>query len=356
VHGADWFVLMNSLNRMRSEGFTPDSMIFAAVIPPCGRVKELGTGMALPVRCGVGDDICVSNALVAMYCKHSCLDMAISLFQSISYKDVTSWSTIIAGHSQNGIHNVSANLFTEMVACGVKPNSSIMASILPCLSELKLLRYGKEIHCFSIRNAFEHSEFLTSALLYTEPEKKVMSRSGDECVVALTDQWYITIDKKVLGSALFFLMMVADGASRNVEHMGQLQMPWDPGGFHIFLVSVQQWKCGGFSLGECVEQLERYNMAPFYLRIWDADIQHSRLQETFHASLRAHLQTTEQLQNVQGWVCSKWHDVAWGQATFRRGGNVTSSPLVCGLVPQQPSPWPVLGFTKERQSTGEGIE
>ena len=25
-----------------------------------------------------------------------------------------------------------------------------------------------------------------------EPEKKVMSRSGDECVVALCDQWYVT--------------------------------------------------------------------------------------------------------------------------------------------------------------------
>ncbi len=27
------------------------------------------------------------------------------------------------------------------------------------------------------------------AMLYSEPEKPVMSRSGDECVVALTDQW-----------------------------------------------------------------------------------------------------------------------------------------------------------------------
>lgn len=27
------------------------------------------------------------------------------------------------------------------------------------------------------------------ALKYVEPEKKVMSRSGDECVVALCDQW-----------------------------------------------------------------------------------------------------------------------------------------------------------------------
>jgi len=29
------------------------------------------------------------------------------------------------------------------------------------------------------------------ALVYYEPESTVMSRSGDECVVALTDQWYL---------------------------------------------------------------------------------------------------------------------------------------------------------------------
>lgn len=30
------------------------------------------------------------------------------------------------------------------------------------------------------------------ALVYYEPESTVMSRSGDECVVALTDQHYLT--------------------------------------------------------------------------------------------------------------------------------------------------------------------
>jgi leucyl-tRNA synthetase len=29
------------------------------------------------------------------------------------------------------------------------------------------------------------------AMPYSEPEKPVMSRSGDACVVALTDQWYL---------------------------------------------------------------------------------------------------------------------------------------------------------------------
>lgn len=42
--------------------------------------------------------------------------------------------------------------------------------------------------------ALARDELLASrhAVLYSEPEKKVMSRSGDECVVALTDQWFLT--------------------------------------------------------------------------------------------------------------------------------------------------------------------
>jgi pentatricopeptide repeat protein len=40
-----------------------------------------------------------------------------------------------------------------------------MASILPSLSELKLLRHGKEIHGFSLRNGLEQSKFLGSAFI-----------------------------------------------------------------------------------------------------------------------------------------------------------------------------------------------
>ncbi len=29
------------------------------------------------------------------------------------------------------------------------------------------------------------------AIIYFEPEKQVLSRSADECVVALCDQWYL---------------------------------------------------------------------------------------------------------------------------------------------------------------------
>ena len=34
------------------------------------------------------------------------------------------------------------------------------------------------------------------AFKYMEPEKRVVSRSGDDCVVALTDQWFLAYGEK----------------------------------------------------------------------------------------------------------------------------------------------------------------
>ncbi|VAH18178.1 unnamed protein product [Triticum turgidum subsp. durum] len=48
------------------------------------------------------------------------------------------------------------------------------------------------------------------AVLYSEPEKKVMSRSGDECVVALTDQWYITYGTRIPFDEQFLVESLSD--------------------------------------------------------------------------------------------------------------------------------------------------
>uniref|UniRef100_J3MNC1 Uncharacterized protein n=2 Tax=Oryza brachyantha TaxID=4533 RepID=J3MNC1_ORYBR len=168
VHADDWLDVVNLFNHMRSEGFGVDSVIAATVISACGRAGELQVGTALhgcAVKSGVSGDLCVSNALIDMYCKCGYIEMADCLFWSTNSKDVVSWSSLIAGYSQNGMNNVSVSLFCEMISSGINPNSSTLASILPCLSELKLIRNGKEIHCFSLRHGLERSVFVVSALI-----------------------------------------------------------------------------------------------------------------------------------------------------------------------------------------------
>ncbi|XP_042478314.1 leucine--tRNA ligase, cytoplasmic [Macadamia integrifolia] len=60
------------------------------------------------------------------------------------------------------------------------------------------------------------------AVEYSEPEKKVMSRSGDECIVALTDQWYITYGepewKKIAEECLSNMKLFSDETRNGFVH------------------------------------------------------------------------------------------------------------------------------------------
>ncbi|XP_071786614.1 leucine--tRNA ligase, cytoplasmic-like [Asterias amurensis] len=83
------------------------------------------------------------------------------------------------------------------------------------------------------------------ALMYLEPEKKIMSRSGDECVVALCDQWYLDygeeVWKKQTTTAMEKMELYSEDTRRNFlatfdwlhEHACSrsyglgTRMPWD---------------------------------------------------------------------------------------------------------------------------------
>ncbi|KAJ4846934.1 hypothetical protein Tsubulata_010336 [Turnera subulata] len=77
------------------------------------------------------------------------------------------------------------------------------------------------------------------AIAYSEPEKRVISRSGDECVVALTDQWYITYGepewRKLTEECLASMNCYFDETRHIFEHT----LSW-----------LNQWACSrSFGLG-----------------------------------------------------------------------------------------------------------
>ncbi|KAM3284485.1 leucine-tRNA ligase, cytoplasmic [Capsicum chacoense] len=80
---------------------------------------------------------------------------------------------------------------------------------------------------------------MNQAVVYSEPEKKVMSRSGDECVVALTDQWYLTYGesewRKAAEECLASMNLNSDETRHGFEHT----LSW-----------LNQWACSrNFGLG-----------------------------------------------------------------------------------------------------------
>ncbi|XP_056172181.1 leucine--tRNA ligase, cytoplasmic-like isoform X2 [Syzygium oleosum] len=86
------------------------------------------------------------------------------------------------------------------------------------------------------------------AIMYSEPEKRVMSRSGDECVVALTDQWYITYGesewKKLAEECLTNMNLYSDETRHGFEHT----LGW-----------LNQWACSrSFGLGTRIPWDEQF--------------------------------------------------------------------------------------------------
>jgi len=86
------------------------------------------------------------------------------------------------------------------------------------------------------------------AIMYSEPEKRVVSRSGDDCVVALTDQWYITYGepgwKKLAEKCLSTMNLFSDETRHGFEHT----LGW-----------LNQWACSrSFGLGTRIPWDEQY--------------------------------------------------------------------------------------------------
>ena len=77
------------------------------------------------------------------------------------------------------------------------------------------------------------------AILYSEPEKPVMSRSGDECVVALTDQWYLTYGEQEWKEATQQCLAGMETWDVHAKHAFEATLDW-----------LNQWACSrSFGLG-----------------------------------------------------------------------------------------------------------
>lgn len=171
LHNREYIRAMCLFKRMRYEGFRPDSVSVAAVLPACSRLessrnKELGMALhGCAINCGFEGDLFVSNALIDMYCKCGDTVEGQSVFCNMVHKDAVSWGTLIAGYSQNCECRKSVDLYMEMRMSGLRTSAVTVASVLPGFGRLGLLKQGKEMHAYILKQGFEDDNVVGSALI-----------------------------------------------------------------------------------------------------------------------------------------------------------------------------------------------
>lgn len=134
---------------MMDEGFEPDDATLVTVLPVCARLGALDVGEWIHSYANakgfLRDTIAVGNSLVDFYSKCGNLQLAWSIFNEMTCKNVVSWNAMISGLAYNGKGEVGVDLFEKMVSEGVTPSDSTFVGVLTCCAHAGLVDRGREL-------------------------------------------------------------------------------------------------------------------------------------------------------------------------------------------------------------------
>lgn len=158
-------------SEMVSSGKKRDDVSLSCAISASTCLQELSCGQIIH-GCGIklgytnNSHISVSNSLISLYSTCGDIEASETLFTGMIYKDVISWNAMIEGFVSNGNFYEAFDLLSEMqLTKSAQPDKVTVVSIMPLCAELMLLREGKTIHGFTIRQQMVSDLSVTNCLM-----------------------------------------------------------------------------------------------------------------------------------------------------------------------------------------------
>ncbi|KAK9089710.1 hypothetical protein Scep_028792 [Stephania cephalantha] len=150
--------------RMRLCGEKVDEITMVGVLSGCADMAALSNGRqvhGLGIKNGFGLHLPVGNALLDMYAKCGFMDDACVCFDSLPYKNVVSWTSLIMGFGKHGLGSSALKAFDRMEIEGYSPNKITFVGVLFACCHSGLVDEGWKcfnsmINRYSITPIMEH--------------------------------------------------------------------------------------------------------------------------------------------------------------------------------------------------------
>ncbi|KAK4749340.1 hypothetical protein SAY87_026789 [Trapa incisa] len=114
---------------------------------------------------GVRTDVILDNHILNMYGKCGSLEDSRKVFDEMPYRNVVSWTALIAGYSQNGKDAHALELYLEMLKSGVEPDDFTFGSAVKACSGLRDFNLGRQLHTHVLRSTFGSGLIAQNALI-----------------------------------------------------------------------------------------------------------------------------------------------------------------------------------------------
>lgn len=154
--------------RMWLQGHELDSATLLSVLPACAQLHHWFLGRVVhgySVKTGLIGETSLSNVLLDMYSNCSDWRSTNKIFRNMDQKNVVSWTAIITSYTRAGLFDKVAGLFQEMGLEGIRPDNFAITSALHAFAGNELLKHGKSVHGYAIRNGMEKVLPVTNALM-----------------------------------------------------------------------------------------------------------------------------------------------------------------------------------------------
>ncbi|GAB2270115.1 hypothetical protein Dimus_005024 [Dionaea muscipula] len=159
---------LKSIIWMQQEGFRPDVVTIATVLPVCGKLRTLNHGKEMhgyAVRNDLFPNVSLTNSLIVMYSKCGTLEYSRRLFEGLDRRNVISWTVMIDSLTDNGCLHEALDVFRTMQLSKHQPDSVTISRVLGICGELRTLSLGKEIHGQVLKKDIELVPFVSAGIM-----------------------------------------------------------------------------------------------------------------------------------------------------------------------------------------------
>ncbi|CAN0924327.1 Pentatricopeptide repeat-containing protein At4g15720 [Linum grandiflorum] len=160
-------------SKMFETSVTPNDFTVSTAINACSILAELETGKKIHAHAevmgfGSGSNLVVCSSLVCMYGNCNDVDGAKSVFESMDYRNIVTWTSMIAACAQNGRGSEALEFFRNFnYGSGgeERANDFMLTSVINACASLGKLATGRASHGAVIRGGHEVNDVVTSSLV-----------------------------------------------------------------------------------------------------------------------------------------------------------------------------------------------
>jgi pentatricopeptide repeat protein len=159
---------LRSIIWMQQEGFRPDVVTVATVLPICAQLRALEQGKqihAYALKHWFFPNVSLSSSLTVMYSKCGVVEYSARLFNDMEQRNVISWTAMIDSYVENGYLFEALGVIRSMQLSKHRPDTIAMTRMLIVCGELKLLKLGKEIHGQILKRDLASVHFVSAELI-----------------------------------------------------------------------------------------------------------------------------------------------------------------------------------------------